>query len=174
LEADLGLTQLIGQDGLNCGQDLDVFSVGDTAILSISLWNSNLYYIDGCNPNYLHYSNDVVSGPFTSWTDELSLPAFLDSLQYCFDLVTTVNTKEIQRKSIEVYPNPSLDYVQLSTLEKPHVGYKIISVDGRILLDVPHAPQLQSEINLTSFSSGIYFLQVRYKEGEEYVRILKE
>lgn len=177
LEADLGPKQLFGQDGVNCGQWLDVFSVGDTAILAISLWDSNdpnLYYLFGCNPNYLFYSNDVVSGPFTPWTEELSFPAFLDSLQYCFDLETTVNTKEIQRTSIEVYPNPSSDYIQLSTLKNPHLGYKIISLDGRILLDVSQSPQLQSEINLTPFSSGIYFLQVRYKEGDEYVRILKE
>ncbi|MEO6165986.1 MAG: PKD domain-containing protein, partial [Chitinophagales bacterium] len=69
-------------------------------------------------------------------------------------------------EAISIFPNPSDGWfnVQIQSAIPSKIGLRIFDVTGRKLLDVPEEVYLKNEIirlDLTNYSPGMYFLQLR-------------
>lgn len=100
---------ILGQDGLNCGENLDEFSPGDTLILALSNWgeiDGEVYwYLHGCGRHYLSVQNEDVVGPITPFINQQTLDDFKDNLFDCFEMISSVDESAISSE-IKVFPNP--------------------------------------------------------------------
>jgi len=68
--------------------------------------------------------------------------------------------------NINLYPNPSSDYINLSiySLDDELIKYEIINYLGEIIESNSIETQSKNKIDISSFSKGLYVLRVEYKE----------
>lgn len=77
-------------------------------------------------------------------------------------------------KKVIIYPNPSNGVINIETsavLELEEVNYKITDVVGNEILSIePEGDKTQ--INLSKFNKGIYFLHLRTKSDQKTIKII--
>lgn len=69
--------------------------------------------------------------------------------------------------TLSIYPNPSdgLVVIEINSLHKTEVSMDIIDVNGKIVYSgILHPGSVAEEINLTNFSSGLYYVRVISKD----------
>jgi alpha-tubulin suppressor-like RCC1 family protein len=77
-----------------------------------------------------------------------------------------------KNSSIILYPNPTNNYLYISTNYDTDIEkIKILDIDGKVLLE---ENKQFSNIDLTSFQSGIYFLNIYTKKSFLIYKILKK
>ena len=64
---------------------------------------------------------------------------------------------------ITIYPNPTVDYIQVQTSQKRGLGsYQLASLKGEILIEKLEADfSKENKINMIDFADGIYLLTIR-------------
>lgn len=153
---------LYGADGLNCGENLHLFSLGDTLILALDpYYYTGVYYLEGlCGLHYLRYSKGKVFDSIDPSTDTLKYNVFLDSLSDCMALRT--NTQEISvAGAIKLFPNPAQNVINIqTTLPQGIDQIELMSLDGRVLLSQPGRNALQTQLETGTLENGIYYLKV--------------
>lgn len=78
---------------------------------------------------------------------------------------------------MKIYPNPTngILWVEQTTFSHPIIAIKLISAAGRIIEDMkPLSDKGNMQIDMTNFAPGIYFMQVRYLDSQEILKILKK
>ncbi len=78
--------------------------------------------------------------------------------------------KEHEVNSLKAYPNPVNDIVTIEGITDRKVSAEVISVNGKSRF-VPFNSNF--EIDLSSFSKGMYILRLTTENGINYVRVLK-
>lgn len=68
-------------------------------------------------------------------------------------------------KSIEIYPNPSSDFINLKSTEA-FVKTEISNVEGRIVLKADKT----NKINISKLRSGVYFLKAELENGKSVTK----
>lgn len=81
---------------------------------------------------------------------------------------TTLSTSTFEREALVISPNPTQDYVTISTNESIK-KISIYDTNGR-LLDT----QYDVTVNLSGFTTGIYFLDIHTENGMITKKIIKE
>ena len=82
-----------------------------------------------------------------------------------------VNKEENLFNAVTVYPNPVTDILQISK-NREVLNYKIITIQGAILKE---GKPNENTINVRDLNSGLYFLQMKFENGEEQIkRIIKK
>ncbi len=83
---------------------------------------------------------------------------------------TLVNTgiEQTENSSLKIYPNPVNDFLTIE-LEEEISSVKIISLDGRILLN----ESSENIIDVTSLSAGIYFVEIKTDRNSYRKKIVK-
>ena len=82
---------------------------------------------------------------------------------------TYVGIKEtILNQTTSIFPNPTFDKIKIET-ENNIDKIEIYSVSGQKLLATKN-----KEIDLSSFSKGIYLLKIHFETGIIYRKIIKE
>ncbi|HUZ61593.1 MAG TPA: M1 family aminopeptidase [Hanamia sp.] len=100
-------------------------------------------------------------------------------------LITKNNTSEKVNDDvngnnvIQVFPNPVINnfYLYLRNFNSTEVHIKIFDSRGRLMLkrDLPISNSLFYELNVETFSSGIYFIKIQTDNGVKFVKkILKQ
>lgn len=85
---------------------------------------------------------------------------------------STLGTNDLAIKNFEYYPNPVKNVLTISnTSIIDEVTF--ISIKGETLL-TKQINGLRSEIDLSNFSNGIYFLKVKAEGAEKTVKLIKE
>ena len=79
----------------------------------------------------------------------------------------SLNTEE---KSLSVFPNPVHDSFVLET--KGNVWMKIFDIHGNLMLQKNNCSASET-VDITGFSSGVYFLQACNKEKISVVKLVK-
>ena len=74
--------------------------------------------------------------------------------------------EEEQVLQLEVYPNPSNEYLRISGMKGVR-EIKIYTITGQLVMTIPWNKTQQQQINLP-FESGVYFLNVRTEKGKVY------
>lgn len=97
-------------------------------------------------------------------TQKLSLSSRPDKLEFKF--VSALSTNEFEKSKTAIYPNPSSGIFNIKT-NLQNLDYQLISLQGQVL----KVGAIQyNKLNLSKYSKGIYFLQLKSRES----RLLKK
>ncbi len=76
------------------------------------------------------------------------------------------STHELGEVQIQIYPNPTSDYLNLVLPENLNVSVKLMETNGKILFNEIN----QSLIDLKDYAQGIYYLEIEaIKSGSRVV-----
>ena len=89
------------------------------------------------------------------------------------DLTTIVYERE--NISIHIFPNPAAEYLQLELSAPIELEIRMLDPNGRQLQASRHISR-SIQLNLVDLPSGLYFLEIRSREGERWVieKVVKE
>ena len=93
--------------------------------------------------------------------------SFTQSVTLCSGLI-----KEISNKSLQIFPNPTKDNVVLVGLKK-ETSLKIYNSIGALAYQNIVSSD-RTEIDLTSYTTGIYFIKIKSVDTEIVRKIIKE
>ena len=106
-----------------------------------------------------------------------------DGEQLCSSVTTILfgespNSTEtvLQDRPLELFPNPTNSSFVIS-LDQPiqeQVTIDIRSIDGRLMKRYNYQSFQREEIDLSTFSAGVYIMQFRSEEGVTTRRVIKE
>lgn len=163
-----------GQDGLNCGEWLDNFQLGDTvifALLSYASSDSTIWYLDGaCGIHFLHFRNGMIQGQIYSDSISQTIEWFESNFMTCMDLQVKVD--DINLNNIEVYPNPTSKILNIKS-EYQIEKVEIYSVDGIKTEFSETESATELIINLEGIRSGMYMIIIQTTLGRNIRRIFK-
>lgn len=109
-------------------------------------------FINGSNPSY--YGN-----PYHYW----SMTGFVKDGDTCgFVVSTALGVQEYPTLGLEVFPNPSSDFVEVKNAPK-NSNFRILSVTGQILTSGVLSAD-QQRISVSNFGSGLFILQIQYND----------
>ena len=86
--------------------------------------------------------------------------------------VQTLGINESDFSNLTVYPNPVKDMLQINN-SSIITTIEVSSILGKQLLS-KSVDNLSTEIDLSTFSSGVYFVNIKSNTGEKIIKILKE
>lgn len=75
----------------------------------------------------------------------------------------TLNVKDVKTIDINIYPNPTADFVNIRSKEDV-ASMTLFSMDGRRLTET----YKENKINLSSYPPGVYFLNIVLKDGTTF------
>lgn len=151
---------VIGQDGLNCNQGLGPFAVGQEVILALyEAYQQDRYDLNGCGRFYLHVDGDNVVGPIASDSNSQPYEEFRAQISQCFQATDTENP--YNEPEISIFPNPCNDQLQvkLSQFDQTNAQIILMSPNGQVLQKMENIGAA-SELNLTPYPAGLYFVRV--------------
>ncbi|MCB0540935.1 MAG: PKD domain-containing protein, partial [Bacteroidetes bacterium] len=158
----------------SAGLHIDTLSIAGTGV---SLQNQDsVYWTFGDGQNSTQ-TNPVHTYAQTG-TYNVCLTAYntCGDTTYCQE-VSVVGTGIVQLSdggTVKVYPNPAQSYINIelqNTVESLQV--RIIDLQGKIYMKTKIKPS-KEQLDLSNLSSGIYFIQLKDKQGEYSIKILKE
>ena len=96
----------------------------------------------------------------------------------CFAVATIMVEIEtaninLDKQSIKIYPNPTSDLIQIDFSEKVQGTISVYSLQGQQLKQKPIS-NINMSLDLSAFSTGVYFLKIETSNGVLYDKILKE
>jgi len=94
-------------------------------------------------------------------------PPFMSTI-YCDPIVTGID-KEEKINSVKLYPNPSMGRFSLTTLNSESKSFEIINLLGVKIFNSTIEKDL-TEIDLSAYPSGIYFICVYNKYGQSVTK----
>jgi hypothetical protein len=155
--SNLGIRRVYDEDS---GTELKLFDPDKELISSVSgtsrSWRYNVHILQLKNltkGELIYFAVDNVDG--------FAYDAVEVSWSIRFDGPSAVNNTSIDKQSIQIYPNPSTGFINLSfeteILDKDSTLY-IIDVTGR-QIDTFDLNQQQLSLDLSYYPAGIYFLQ---------------
>jgi len=105
-----------------------------------------------------HYTNTCISG---------------SSNHTIVNIEVGINERENVDK-IVIYPNPTTGKLQITSNELQIDNVEIFDIYGKKLLEQKAEGRKQKEIDVTDFSSGIYFIKIQTKLGMIVKKIIKQ
>lgn len=84
---------------------------------------------------------------------------------YTVKVVTTLATNDIKTSDIKVSPNPVIDYLNISSNNEIS-EITITNASGQVVRRFKEA----SKINMKSLSAGVYFVNIKQKDGQSLVK----
>ena len=89
-------------------------------------------------------------------------------------LVTLTSCASLEEitNSIQLYPNPTLDFVQITSTEQLGM-IRLFSSEGKLVFE-QNASENEVKISLLDFSPGVYTLQIDNHWGLNSQRIIKQ
>jgi len=163
---------LLGQDGLNCGELLNLFEIGDTLVLALHNTNGTgeMYYLDGCGQSYLHYSNNQVSGYINGAFETQDYETFKENIQSC---LLGVDIENIEEKPLRVYPTITNHQLVVETERDFIDSVYFYSSNGELVSQFDDLNSSQATLNTTDLAKGVYFVAVRTKGKTVTKKIVK-
>ena len=131
---------VIGQDGSNCNQLLNIFKKGDTLVVTLDKWNN----LSGCVNHYLKITNGL--------NNNLSIKSIKNKIN---DIVTANNIKKVH-DNISVFPNPSNGIVNVEIVNLDVKNVKIINTIGQEVFILTTIATKNFTINTSHLQAGIY------------------
>ncbi len=161
---------VLGQDGLNCGENIGNFEIGDTVILALSNGstqdaqdgNSFEWSIGACGLYYLKYSNGVVEGDIDFGVASQSYENFKSGIMNCAELSSST-TDYLNKDDLRLLPNPANNFLDIfiENSNGSEYTFDILDISGTIVSSDILVKGLYRRVDLTAMSSGMYFLRTR-------------
>ncbi len=83
------------------------------------------------------------------------------------DLINKVT--ELNYQKINIYPNPSLDFINLDFIDYETGHIEIYDLAGRNIKTIKVESSIQLKIDVHDFNVGMYFLQFKAGDGKTYI-----
>lgn len=166
---------VLGQDGFNCAESLEDFSIQDTLIMALEPVQ-NYWYLEGaCGLHFLRYENGMVLGQATETTTIQTIENFRDNLFDCsFTGISDEGMEVVDESKVRISPNPVVEQFQISTTQNPISGYEIYSSNGQLISSsFLNQSVNRLDVNSNHLPSGVYFVKVRTLNGILTKKILK-
>ncbi len=93
---------------------------------------------------------------------------------YCAPCQTTGLTSAIADISVEIHPNPTADFLTLSSASEKLQAVTIYSVLGTRLLQITELNQQELKIDLSELAPQTLLLEMQFPQGKKTVKVLKE
>ena len=94
-----------------------------------------------------------------------------DGYSYTWGAAARMSSDDNPKTNLVVYPNPVSDILQMSS-ESTIDTYKIMNIQGA---ELKEGKPIENTIDVSNLSSGLYFLQVKFRNGYEQIqRIVKK
>ena len=77
----------------------------------------------------------------------------------------TIGINELSNLNFKIYPNPAKDFISIEYLE--NYDYQLVNSLGQVIL---LGKNEKSNIDITSISTGIYFLKITNENGNSGVK----
>jgi hypothetical protein len=97
---------------------------------------------------------------------------FGDSLSIQFCLSGTVNVGELVENEINVYPNPTSNWLTFET-KFPADKICITTITGDELITIEPS-NLKTTLSLEAYSAGVYFIVIHSKSGKITKQLIKK
>lgn len=81
----------------------------------------------------------------------------------------SIGLEESQLEEVVAYPNPARDYIKLEVPSNQTFGYQVLDLSGRAL--VKGEVSSETSIDVSSFTNGMYFLQLSYGQATRTLKI---
>ena len=129
-------------------------------------WSKETYTLtEGLRTLEWTYSKDVYaeSGQDCAWVDNINFPP----------TAVIVDVETIEEKNISIYPNPAKDFVKVSTVNGQQSTVRVYNTLGMLIEEFEMSSE-EMEINLSDYSSGIYFINISNEEFNTTKKIVVE
>lgn len=91
---------------------------------------------------------------------------------FALNSALTLGTEGFQKAEIKIYPNPVADNFFIES--EVHIQtLRIYNIEGKLMKELA-AVSLEEGIDISSFSNGVYFLEMESAEGILYKKLVKE
>jgi hypothetical protein len=90
-------------------------------------------------------------------------------MQSC--VATSIDEAEKLYQGIDIYPNPAIDYISIETHQKATI--EILNIDGQ-LINNTKTDGITTDIDITGFAKGFYFIKVQSEKGVAMKKFVKE
>jgi hypothetical protein len=132
----------------------------------------SVLFIEGIGPfNFLHW----VEVPFP---EEAQIRCMFkdnvlifknSSYSNCYDTVTNVICEQLN--TINIYPNPALNYISISSMENEVYSIEIFNTMGYLVFN--ESINNNKQINISSLTAGIYAIRINTKSKTELIKLIK-
>ena len=73
-------------------------------------------------------------------------------------------------KGIILYPNPSSDKINIVSKNQDIISISVVDITGKVLINLKNIDSLQTTIDISSFSKGIYFINLNEKASKKIIK----
>ena len=129
-------------------------------------------YMDGAHLESIFFINDslgFVAGDYSLIMKTETCGGEIIG-DYPWHLFVT-STKEVENLNLEIYPNPTMDFIFIRNSKFVGSDYKIYTSDLKV---VKYGKLLGDKIDLVDLPSGIYLLAVEYEHSNAIVKFVKK
>lgn len=132
--------------------------------------------------NYMDYTNDICMNTFTLNQKARMLAVFQNSPRRASLQTSTVCQAPLATKSFDdngmlsIYPNPANDvvYIGLGTSDVLPSSFSIISTIGQVITTKTVTSSYDLQINISSLTSGVYFIKVDRQNASKTFKFIKK
>lgn len=170
---------ILGQDGLNCGANLDGFEIDDELIVALSMildWQTGemMWYLEGaCGLHHLRLQDETVQGQITETMTEQNYQDFKDGILNCTEDVDVNTTEILNENEVAVFPNPVNDVLNIEVENQEIKAIEIFDSNSSLLIERTELHIQNTNLNLAKLQAGIYFVRIRTNKGILTKKILK-
>ena len=104
---------------------------------------------------------------FTPWAYSINIDKDLDTFRFVASPVTDVREANQYKEKIVIYPNPSGDYIDISSInptlkrgDDECSDIQIFDILGEIVLSVEQTSPSVQRIDISNLTPGIYFIKI--------------
>jgi len=83
-------------------------------------------------------------------------------------------SENLLKIKISIYPNPSSNFVNISNSENKEVEYSLLDMNGKIIVQGTLGAQSVKQINLQSFSNGVYVFKIIQANKVQEMKMIKQ
>src|SRR5690606_6326331 len=130
----------------------DVFKLKDSTI-----------FFCGGSQSYGFGSTDAYVGKF-SYISTAGHSVSWESQQDNFNCFVSIN-ENIIAQQIEIFPNPTQDFLNISSSNQPFKSLRIYNITGQTISVLQQNNSNFAQISLLGYEKGIYILEVIFENG---------
>ncbi|MDI9308692.1 MAG: T9SS type A sorting domain-containing protein [Limnohabitans sp.] len=92
------------------------------------------------------------------------------------EFVTTLNSTQFEVNNFSLYPNPAKDFITIQATQNNTISSVMVTdISGKTIYNNSYANESKVEINLSNFSTGIYFIKVSLPTNEtQQMKFIKD
>lgn len=112
-----------------------------------------------------------IGGFYSNTTAMLSFSGGMVTEQFVFQVPNSVKNIYNDNDRIKIYPNPATVNITIETPQKARID--IINIEGQVLKSIIAVEQL-TNINISDFAIGMYFVRITYEETISCQKFIKK